>query len=159
MTIDLDLAAKLPDGLLPIPLIEERVLYEAEQPIVYLTRNSHRQIMLAYLAGEDAHFRFTLLAPISGRDLRLLEQGQLSIRDALTGTWMWLLRESQLTGEFGLWAVSIDQMPRDHLPAPGTPLLPEHDLIESSNAPGTHRTSVVAPAGATVIWGVPSLKP
>lgn len=159
MTIDLDLTAKLPNGLLPIPLVEERVLYEAEQPIVYLTRNSHRQIMLAYLAGEDAHFRFTLLAPISERDLRLLEQGQLSIRDALTGTWMWLLRESQLTGEAGLWAVSVDQMPREHLPMAGTPLLPEHDLIETPNASGTHRTVGMAPAGAGPMWVTPALKP
>ena len=130
MTIDLTFQSKLPNGLLPIPLVEERVLYEAEQPIVYLTRNTHRQVMLAYLAGEDAQFRFTLLAPISDRDLQLLEQGQLSLRDALTGTWMWLLRESQLTGDVGLWSVSVEQMPKDHLPLPGTPLLPEHDLIE-----------------------------
>lgn len=159
MTIDLDLSAQLPVGLLPIPLVEERVLYEAEQPIVYLTRNSHRQVMLAYLAGEDAEFRFTLLAPISERDLRLLEQGQLSIRDALTGTWMWLLREAQRTGEAGLWTVSVDQMPQDHLPVPGTPLLPEHDLIEVPNASGVRRSSATEPSDPKAIWGVPSLRP
>lgn len=134
MNIELEPSASLPEGLLPLPLVEERVLYEAEQPIVYLTRNSQRQLMLAYLAGEDPQHRFTLLAPISDRDLRLLEQGRLGLRDALTGTWMWLLRESPLTGESGLWAVSVDQMPLDHLPRSGTPLLPEHDLIDPTTS-------------------------
>ncbi|WP_067066214.1 hypothetical protein [Roseateles chitosanitabidus] len=147
MNIELDPSTRIPEGLLPLPLPEERVLYMAEQPIVYLTRNSQGQVMLAYLAGEDARHRFTLLAPISDRDLRLLEQGQLSMRDALTGTWMWLLRECQRTGAAGLWAVCLAQLPENHLPHPGTPLLPEHDFI----APASPARASVDPSTPRVI--------
>lgn len=159
MNIELNPATRLPEGLLPLPLAEERVLYMAEQPIVYLTRNSHRQVMLAYLAGEDAQHRFTLLAPISDRDLRLLERGQLSTRDALTGTWMWLLRECQRSGEAGLWAVSREQMPDAHLPRPGTPLLPEHELIEPSPSARTQDASRAAGPVGIGLWPAGTLRP
>lgn len=136
MNIDLKDADRIPDGLVEWPLPIERVLYEAEQPIVFLSKNAKRQLMLAYLANEDQDATFTILTPISWAQVRNLEAGVVSVREALTSSWMWLVRHEHRQPGADVWAVAEADIPQQYLPRHGTPLLPEHSIVFAARALG-----------------------
>ncbi|MDT6993192.1 hypothetical protein [Burkholderia cenocepacia] len=136
MEIDLQPDARLPDGLFDFPLPVERVLYEAEQPIIYLTKTRQGQEMLAYLSGETAESQFIIVAPASPSSIRRLETGSIGVREALTDTWMWMVKESFAQGSSQVWIITEDAIPALHLPRPGTPLLAEHRVAFSARAVG-----------------------
>jgi hypothetical protein len=124
----------IPIGLIPERLSVERVLYEAEVPVLFLTRTLQGQLLLAYVAEENSAGTFTVLAPISAKTLISLEVGATSVRDALTATCGWLhLNNGSKTGT---WSIDFDQFPKEYLPLPGTPLLPEHEPVLRTRAVG-----------------------
>ena len=134
MPLEIPTRDPLPHGLFPEQLEVDRVLYEAETPVLYLTRTSHDQLVLAYVAFESEAGTFTLLAPISSRTLEALERGALPVRDALTATCAWL--HLSHSAKAGTWSVDLNTFPGDYLPYPGTPLLPEHEPILRTRALG-----------------------
>ncbi|MFM0294996.1 hypothetical protein P0D68_17800 [Paraburkholderia sp. RL17-380-BIE-A] len=136
MNIDLQPDNRIPDGFFDFPLPIERVLYEAEQPIVYLTKTKQGQEMLAYLADETDGYQFIVVAPATPTSVRRLESGSIGIREALTDTWMWMVRANFAQGVSEAWSVTEAAIPALHLPKPGTPLLPEHRIAFSARAVG-----------------------
>lgn len=126
----------IPDGFFDFPLPVERVLYEAEQPIVYLTKTKQGQEMLAYLANEEEGFQFIVVAPATPSSIRLLETGSIGIREALTDTWMWMVRADFAQRVSVAWSVTEADIPALHLPLHGTPLLSEHRIAFSARAVG-----------------------
>ncbi len=136
MNIDLQPDDRIPDGFFDFPLPIERVLYEAEQPIIYLTKTRQGQEMLAYLADEtDAH-QYIVVAPATRSSISRLESGSIGIREALTDTWMWMVRANFADRISEAWSVTEATIPALHLPKPGTPLLPEHRIAFSARAVG-----------------------
>jgi len=124
----------LPAGLVAEPLPVLRVLYEAEMPIVYLTKTAQGQLLLAYVADDTADGTFTLLAPTTEELVDALENGSLSVHEAITNSWLWLhLRGGQNSG---LWTCDLKEIPADFLPLPGTMLLPEHEPVLRTRAVG-----------------------
>ena len=71
MNIDLQPDNRIPDGFFDFPLPVERVLYEAEQPIVYLTKTKQGQEMLAYLADEANGIQFIVVAPATPSSIQI----------------------------------------------------------------------------------------
>lgn len=136
MNIDLQPDNRIPDGFFDFPLPVQRVLYEAEQPIVYVTKTKQGQEMLAYLADEANGHQFIVVAPVTPSSLIRLESGSIGIREALTETWMWIVRTNFAQGVSEAWSVSEDAIPALHLPKAGTPLLPEHRIAFSARAVG-----------------------
>jgi hypothetical protein len=136
MNIELPDESRIPDGFFDFPLPVDRVLYEAEQPIVYLTKTKQGQEMLAYLADEEKGFQFIVVAPATPESIRRLESGSVSIREALTDTWMWMVRADFARRVSEAWSVTENAIPTLHLPMPGTPLLPEHRIAFSARAVG-----------------------
>lgn len=136
MNINLQPDNRIPDGFFDFPLPVERVLYEAEQPIVYLTKTKQGQEMLAYLADEMNGLQFIVVAPATPSSIRRLESGSIGIREALTDTWIWMVRASFAQGVSEVWSISETDIPTLHLPKPGTPLLPEHRIAFSARAVG-----------------------
>lgn len=136
MNIDLQPGNRIPDGFFDFPLPVERVLYEAEQPIVYLTKTKQGQEMLAYLADEANGLQFIVVAPATPSSIRRLESGSIGIREALTDTWIWMVRASFAQGVSEVWSITETDIPALHLPKPGTPLLPEHRIAFSARAIG-----------------------
>ena len=136
MNIDLQPDNRIPDGFFDFPLPVERVLYEAEQPIVYLTKTKQGQEMLAYLADEANGIQFIVVAPATPSSIRRLESGSIGIREALTDTWIWMVRASFAQGVSEVWSITETDIPALHLPKPGTPLLPEHRIAFSARAIG-----------------------
>ncbi|WP_186030129.1 hypothetical protein P5W98_00095 [Paraburkholderia sp. A1BS-2L] len=136
MNIDLKPDNRIPDGFFDFPLPIERVLYEAEQPIIYLTKTKQGQEMLAYLADETNGLQFVVVAPATPSSIRRLESGSIGIREALTDTWMWMVRVDFAQSVSEAWSVTEAAIPALHLPKPGTPLLPEHRIAFSARAVG-----------------------
>ena len=136
MDIELKEEERLPNGLFDHPLPISRVLYEAEQPVVYLTKNKRGEEMLAYLSGETNEHQFIIVVPAGRSLISRLESGSIGIREALTDSWMWLVRESFTEESTDVWAVNEFQIPPLNLPKPGTPLLPEHRIAFSARAIG-----------------------
>lgn len=136
MNIDLQPNNRIPDGFFDFPLPVERVLYEAEQPIVYLTKTKQGQEMLAYLTGETDGYQFIVVAPATPSSISRLESGSVGIREALTDTWMWVVRANFKEGISEAWSVREAAIPALHLPKVGTPLLSEHRIAFSARAVG-----------------------
>lgn len=136
MDIQLKQEERLPDGLFNYPLPVIRVLYEAEQPVVYLTKNARGEEMLAYLAGETAENQFIIVVPAGRSLVSRLESGSIGIREALTDSWMWLVREDFGQQSNNVWSITESEIPPLNLPKPGTPLLPEHRIAFSARAIG-----------------------
>jgi hypothetical protein len=136
MDIDLQPDNRIPDGLFDFPLPVERVLYEAEQPIVYLTKTKQGQEMLAYLADEANGYQFIVVSPATPSSINRLESGSIGIREALTDTWMWIVRANFEQHIAEAWSITEAAIPVLHLPKPGTPLLPEHRIAFSARAVG-----------------------
>lgn len=101
-----------------------RVLYEAEQPIVYITKTQYGQEMLAYLASETRSHQFTILAPATARSISKLESGSIGVREAMIETWMWLAQETFSDRLLDVWRISAADIPEGYLPRPGTLLRP-----------------------------------
>ena len=119
-----------PEGIIAPELSVEEILYEAESPILYLTRTLQGEQLLAYAAHEENGVVSTLLAPIVPSRIRDLERGTLAVRDALAASWLWLHEPGNL------WSVQIEQVPSAYLPLPGTPLHPEHEPVLRTRAIG-----------------------
>jgi hypothetical protein len=136
MNIQLQEEQKIADGLFDYPLPVIRVLYEAEQPVVYLTKNAQGQEMLAYLAGETVDNQFTIVVPAARSLVSGLESGSIGIREALTDSWMWLVKEDFAAKSASVWSITESEIPASNLPKPGTPLLPEHRIAFSARAIG-----------------------
>jgi pimeloyl-ACP methyl ester carboxylesterase len=117
-------------GVIAEVLVVERTLYEAEVPILYLTRAEQGEQLLAYVAHDEGGDVSTLLAPIAPDRVRDLESGILSVRDALTASWLWLHESGQT------WSIEVDKVPGAYLPLPGTPLYPEHEPVLRTRAVG-----------------------
>lgn len=136
MNINLPDDQKIPEGFFDWPLPIREVLYEAEQPIVFVTQTKQGQKMLAYLAGEQPGVQHHVLAPATDSSIQRLQTGSLGIREALTDTWMWLVTQDTRTQSAQVWSVVPSDLPNEHLPRPGTPLLPEHQIAFSARAIG-----------------------
>lgn len=88
MNLALKTENRILEGIFEYPLPIERVLYEAEQPIVYLTKTKQGQMMLAYLSQETDSHQFVIVAPTTQSSIIRLENGALGLLEALTETWM-----------------------------------------------------------------------
>lgn len=138
------LGAVLPPGAIKV----DESLYEAWQPLIFVTHDRNGQRMLAYLADETEDGEWYFLAPISAQRLDRLKDGALTIRDALLGSWIWQCLET--AGSATVWSVEPETIPDAFLPLPGVPLLPEQEAVLITRAvgdgiqPGSIPASVVA---------------
>lgn len=136
MNIDLRPENRVATEFISWPLAVDRVLYEAEQPIVFLTHSASGQSLLAYLAHESDSSVDYILASASPRKVQQLEQGGVGVREALCADWMWILRYKAQDSTFGAWVVTESEIPDEYLPVPGTGLLPEHSVVFAARALG-----------------------
>jgi hypothetical protein len=117
-------------------LVVEEVLYEAERPVVFTTRSTAGQLLLAYVAADADDGAWYVLTACTQRLLEGLRSGRVPVRDALTSSWMWLVQEDASGKLLGIWSITEEELPEAHLPAPGTPLFPEHEAALVTRAIG-----------------------
>ncbi|HEX8209256.1 MAG TPA: hypothetical protein VF584_03635 [Longimicrobium sp.] len=117
---------ELPAGLLADSLPISEILYEAEAPIVYVTETQQGEQLLAYLADESRAAAVTFLAPTSPERIEALEQGALTVRDALQSSWLWMHLFDGRRGK--AWAIEASEIPDLFFPERGTilPGAPRH---------------------------------
>ena len=108
-----------------------RVLLEAEQPVAFVVESTLGPL-LAYVADEQPAATWYVMAPVSAKGIADLEAGRTSLRDALTHSWMWLVRTDGFRCVDGVWAITETDIAAPHLPRPGVGLLrvrpPEHPV-------------------------------
>ena len=136
MNISLKPEDRLPVSIVDWPPPVDRVLYEAEQPIIFVTHSKVGQPLLAYLAHEATDVSYMVLASASSAKIRMLEQGTLGVREAICSDWMWLARFGRISDQAEIWSVIESDIPNDYLPVPGTPLFPEHTVVFAARALG-----------------------
>jgi WD40 repeat protein len=92
---------------------------------LWLVRNAIGQEMLAYLADEQPGEDWIVLSPAGPNLVASLKDGTLPLRDALTATWMWLVRRTH-EGTLSAWSVDAATLGDIHLPRPGARLRWQH---------------------------------
>ena len=107
-------------------LAAERVLYEFDGPRIFTSRTREGALLLAYLCDQDGEVDRFLVAPANESEVAQLEQGALPVREALTRSWLWVVDRGRDGTLMHAWDCSGHALPADVLPAPGTPLLPQH---------------------------------
>lgn len=140
------------ESLSPSPigerLVVEEVLHAAGRPVVFTTRSTAGQLLLAYAAGDSDEGPWYVLTACTPRVLDDLRTGRVSVRDALTSSWMWLAQEDTSGKLVEVWSVTEEELPEEHLPAPGTPLLPHLEAALVTRAIGEEVALGRVPASA-----------
>src|ERR1019366_6782006 len=124
------------------------ILYQAEEPIVFVVSIDSRRKLVAYLADHNAEGRWLLVAPCGTRSLKELKSGSLPVRDALLDSWTWLVRLGADERPQAAWLVGESDIPTHHLPSENLPLLPEHEPVLSTKALGPQIVPGDIPASA-----------
>jgi len=138
------------DRRVPIELLGAatpvKVLYEAEEPVVFTLNSAVGERLLAYIADSTSETRWVLLTPCGDQLLDELMSGRLPLRSALERSWLWLARLDNEDHWQGVWAVCLDELPSEHVPVPGVMLLPEHEPVFSARAVGEQLGRSTIPA-------------
>ncbi|GEN12645.1 hypothetical protein MFU01_76820 [Myxococcus fulvus] len=124
----------------------EESLYEADGPVLFTTISKAGQQLLAYVADESVDGTWLILSACTPRVVDELKRGQIAVRDALTSSWMWLAFKGVDGSLTRAWSILPDEVPDGHLPAPGTPLLPEHEPVITARAKGESIVAGATPA-------------
>lgn len=104
-------------------LVPEDVLYEFDGPRIF-THKSTIGLLLAYLSDEGSNTQRFVLAPTSRKILDSLKKGIISVRVALSQSWVWVADVDFEGRTQTLWLSDIADLPADALPAENTMLLP-----------------------------------
>lgn len=118
----------------------EQVLYEFDGPRIFTFRDSTAALCLAYLSEEldDGSERF-IVAPTSHDYISELRAGRLSVREALTSQWMWVVDRDRAGKLSSAWAVVVGELHPDALPEPSVALYAEQHSgsIELADLPAS----------------------
>jgi len=101
----------------------KKILYEAEEPIVFTLETPLGQHFLAYLTDVTTDARWLLLTYCEDELVDDLERGRVPLRDVLLrDPWTYIARLGNDDEWQGIWAVRTESLPEEHLPRPGTML-------------------------------------
>lgn len=104
----------------------DEVLYDYELPCIFTARTPGGESLLVYLVEEleeGDRLRF-LAVPTTAHVVAELKAGTISVRDALTLGWMWVVDTDAALRPNAVFATDVSQLPKDALPAPATMLWP-----------------------------------
>jgi len=105
------------------------ILFEFEEPLTFVCNDLDGQPLLAHsLCAEGALSRY-LISVTDQRVVQELKAGRLDVLGALRQPRCWI---ADLGGKWevvGLWLVSFDRVPKDHLPRSGAMITPDLDPV------------------------------
>ena len=113
-------------GITELSLVE--VLYEAEEPIIYVALGPPGLRLLVYLAEAQDSGEWLLVAPIGDSQLKSLKAGFTPVRTALFESWCLQCYRAR-DGELRFWSISESDVPAEFLPVSDTPLYPRHTPV------------------------------
>jgi hypothetical protein len=138
----------LPQGLIPDQLTPLHIFHDAEVPILYTTQTVQRQRLLAYVTDINTEGVFTILVPVTEQNLRALESGFVTIRQALAASPA-MLHWTNGTAS-AAWAYDLSTTPDDCLPNPQLHLFADREPILRTRAIGEKIKLGHIPASAVV---------
>jgi hypothetical protein len=100
------------------------VLYDFDGPRVFTVVDSEGELNLAYWSDEDEDVARYVVVPTTSRIVEELQNGDISVYDALDQPRCWLCDVNKVGDIVLLQRVDFDSLPRDALPDDGTLLLP-----------------------------------
>ena len=118
------------------PFEPSEVLYEFDGPRIFSLNDAEGELNLAYWSDQDQQVSRYVVVPTTANILAALQQGSISVFDALKQPRCWLC---DVTHEGELSAcqrVDFEALPRDSLPAVGTMLLPTLEPLLTLRAVG-----------------------
>jgi hypothetical protein len=116
------------------PLRPVKTLYDFDGPKTFTFRDQDGELCLAHWCDEEANTTRYIAVAFSNRLVSQLEQGVLSVRDALEQPRAWVLDEDADGNIRSAWRVEVTELPEEVLPKSGALLLP---ALESSRSAGT----------------------
>ena len=128
----------------------ELVLYEFDEPLVFTARAATGDLVLAYRTDSDhgagsAHRRF-LVAPLSETVLEKLLAGGISVHDAMTRAWLWVVDVNEDDTVQATYAIGVNDLPPHSLPAPHVMLRADLEPLAVVRYYGPDLTSDAIPA-------------
>jgi hypothetical protein len=105
------------------PFTPEEVLYQFEVPCIFTTRSREGGVLLTYLVEEleDDGYRY-IAATTTSSAVEDLKSGRISVREALTQGWMWVVDTDLKLSPQDVRTVDPSRLPKDALPAADTML-------------------------------------
>jgi hypothetical protein len=108
------------------------VLFEADGPRLFTSRDANARTLLVYLCCEDTNGADYFVVPTFPDTINALEQGYLSLRDALGQSSGWLVSTTADGHPVRAQVASLAVLPKMAVPAPNIPLcsVPPHLALE-----------------------------
>lgn len=110
----------------------EEVLYDFDGPQIFTFYSKLGQLCLAFLCEEFEDFERFLVVPVRPSDVEALKSGGMTLRDALTRSWMWVVDRSFSEQIARIWSVTEQDLPAEALPLPGVLLQLRAPAAEAS---------------------------
>lgn len=104
-------------------LSPERVLVDFSYPVLFTCRDSNGSTLLVFHVEEvlePSYLQRYIAAPTTAQTIDRLLRGELSVRDALVASWMWVLHAEESGNVSEAWEVVAQDLPNDFLPEPTT---------------------------------------
>jgi hypothetical protein len=129
----------------------DEILFEFNGPKIFTSIGGFGQLLLCYECDEDDEGSTYLVAPCGSRTVEHLDEGSVTVFEALNQPWLWAVRRDH-TGLRAWKLDSLDVVPARNRPFRDATLKPEsmplltYRLIGEGLAPGKVPASVVAMA-------------
>jgi hypothetical protein len=116
------------------PLCPVKTLYDFEGPKTFTFRDQDGELCLAHWCDEEDCTTRYIAVVFSNRLVAQLEQGVISVRDALEQPRAWVLDEDADGNVRSAWRVEVTDLPEEILPKPGALLLPVFERARNGDA-------------------------
>ena len=116
----------------------QKVLYDFDGPRIFTLNSALGGLLLAYQCREESahsHSCF-ILVPIDSDSINELERGNITVRDALSQPWIWLVEIDSNWKIMEVASASLKEVPTSILPKPGIMLLPDLQPLISLRSVG-----------------------
>jgi hypothetical protein len=100
------------------------VLYEFDGPRIFISINGYGDKFLVYQCAEQESLCRYVVVPAAEELLQNLRTGLMTMRDALSQPWTWLVEKLHSGQVTRARKINIRDLPQNALPRPGTLLLP-----------------------------------
>ena len=105
------------------------VLFEFEEPLTFVCNGPDGQPLLAHILCDEGALSRYLISVTDQRVVQELKAGRLDVLGALRQPRCWIADLGANWEVVGLWLVSFDRVPKDHLPRPGAMITPDLDPV------------------------------
>jgi hypothetical protein len=116
-------------------LYPEEVLFAFEEPLTFTCRDRHGRLLIGHSLCSQGTVSRYLLASAEPDIVDGLKDGRLDVLTALRQPRCWIVDFGPGWETKGLWLITFDKIPKDHLPKAGAMINPCFDLAPKLRGP------------------------